>query len=134
MTSKFIYLTKKRAISIFLLLQLFPILIIADHISFFKKIGLWLGFEVVIIGLIFLWQLKPVKEFDEREKSIVLKWKGRIIDHGLSVFMIPLITICMYPDTEAWTLYYITAIPAYIVFTIYHILMKRELGYFFYES
>ncbi len=134
MNSKFIYLTKKRATSLFLVLQIFPFLMVASHISTLKKIGLWIGFEIVIIGLIFLWQLKPIKEFDEREKSIVLKWKGRIIDHGLGVFIIPLVTVCIYPEIEAWTLYCIAAGPAYIVLIIYHILMKKELGLFFCES
>ena len=134
MKSKFLYLTKKRAIALFFVSQIFPFLMISNIESLLKKVGLWLGFEIIIIGLIFLWQLKPIKDFDEREKSIVLKWKGRIIDHGLGVFIIPLVTVCLYHEIKAWTLYCIAAAPAYLVFIIYHILMKKELGYFFYES
>ena len=133
MNSKFIYLTKKRAIILFTLFQVVPFFIITGYKSLLNKTLLWLGFEIVILGVIFLWQLKPIEEFDEREKSIVLKWKGRIIDHGLTVLMIPLITVCIKPDIQAWSLYIVAAVPGYIVFTIYHILMKRELGYFFSE-
>jgi hypothetical protein len=97
------------------------------------QIAVWLIFEIIIIGLVFIWELKPIEEFDEREKSIILKWKGRIVDHGLAIFIIPLITVCITPQIEAWTLYCIAALPAYIVFITYTILMKRELGYYFSE-
>jgi hypothetical protein len=133
MNSNFIYLTKKKAILLFLAFQLIPFFLIKPD-GLLKTFSLWLGFEIIILGMIFIWQLKPMSEFDEREKSILLKWKGRIIDHGLSVFMIPLFTVCLMPEIEAWTLYCVAALPAYLVFTLYHILMKRELGYYFSES
>jgi hypothetical protein len=132
MNSNFIYLTKKRALFLFLCFQLIPYFLIESK-DLLITIALWVGFEIVILGMLFLWELKPIEEFDEREKAIILKWKGRIIDHGLTVFFIPLVVVCIKPEIEAWGLYCIAALPAYIVFTTYHILMKRELGYYFFE-
>ena len=79
MRSKFIYPTKRNVLLGFIAAQIFPVLVLgyAESLTYLK---LWLVFEFAILGALCLWQVKPISEFDEREKSIVLKWKGYLID------------------------------------------------------
>lgn len=134
MKSQFIYLTKKRALILFIILQVLPLYQITSQSAPLLKIAMFLGYELVIVGLIAIWQLKPIEQFDEREKSVILKWKGRIIDHGSVTLLIPLSILSLYPEMQAWTLYSLAAIPMFIVYVCYHLLMKKELGQYFAES
>lgn len=117
----------------FIVSQLFPISVL----GFIGKLSyplLWISFELVIIGALLIWEIKPIHELDERELTITLKWKSRMIDYGSSVFLIPLVTVCLKPEIEAWFLYCIAAIPAYIAFVFCSVMAKIELGYFFIEE
>lgn len=134
MNSQFIYLTRKRALVLFIILQVLPLYFGVSKDTLHWKITLWLGWELLIVGLLAIWQPKPIEQFDEREKSVILKWKGRIIDHGSVTLLIPLSILCLYPEVQAWTLYSFAAIPIFIVYVFYHLLMKKELGQFFAES
>lgn len=133
MKSNFIYPTKKNVLIGFLTFQLFPILVLA-YTDGLSNLKLWFGFELVIIGALILWRLKPNTELDEREKNIDLKWKGRLIDYGANVFFIPIIALALKPEIEAWTLYLITSIPAYMIYVLCSLLAKKEIGYYFYRK
>jgi hypothetical protein len=132
MKSKFIYPTKRNVFIGFLVGQALPILTLG-YAKNYGSIKLWIAFELVILSGLCLWQIKPISEFDEREKDIVFKWKGYLVNYGLNVLIIPLVAVCVRPEIQAWSLYLLAAVPAYIVYVFCAMMSKKELGYFFYK-
>lgn len=130
MKSKFIYPTLKNTIFVFLAAQTFPFAILG-YTQNYTSLKLWLAFELIILGMLCLWEVKPLEELDERERNITLKWKANLVDYSLVILLIPLITICLRPDIEAWTLYSISVIPLYILYVFSALMVKKDFGYFF---
>ena len=130
MKNKFIYPTRKNVAIGFVICQLLPLIVLGINSKFGDLIS-WLQFELVIIGCLSLWQLKPINELDEREKEVTLRWKSRTLDYSASLIIIPLMVISFKPEIAAWTLFNITAIPIFIVFVFCSLMAKRDFGYYF---
>ncbi len=130
MNSVFFYPTKKNVFIGFCISQLLPLLVLWSVNSTGDIVG-WLQFELIIIGCLCMWQLKPMKEFDERERDITLKWKSRMLDFGSSLILIPIVLLSINPGIEGWTLYSLSAIPVFVLFIFCSLMAKKEFGYFF---
>lgn len=130
MKNKFFYPTKKNVLIGFILGQLFPIIFLGinDKYGAFLE---WIQFELVIIGCLSLWQLKPIEDLDNKEKEVILKWKSRTLDLGSSLILIPMIALSLKPEIEGWSLFNMTAIPMFLVFIFCSLMAKKEFGYFF---
>ncbi|MCP4912775.1 MAG: hypothetical protein GY909_06625 [Oligoflexia bacterium] len=131
--SKFLYPTKRNVLIGFILSQLLPLIVL----STVGKLGQWTNwiyFELIIIGNLILWRTKPDDEFDEREIGIVNKWKSRMLDYSSTFILLPIIVLSFKPEIPGWDLFSWSAVPVYIVFVLFSLLAKKELGYFFYEK
>lgn len=133
MKSKFLYPTKRNVLFGFVLGQLLPIIFLGLN-GKYGYVSYWFLYELVIIGCLSLWQLKPIEELDEREKDVTLKWKSRTLDYGASLILIPIITLSVKPEIEGWSLFNLTAIPVFLVFTFCSLMIKREIGYYFIDE
>jgi hypothetical protein len=133
MKSFFIYPTRKNMIIVFILAQIFPILVMATSPRP-ASLGLLLLCEILPIIAVLGWRLKPSTEFDEREKDISLKWKGRTLDWGSAMIIIPLIVLALYPEIEAWYIFIIGASPLAFITITCAVMEKLEMGSFFYEE
>lgn len=132
MKSKFLYPTRRNSLVGLLLAQLFPIIVLGAS-SKYNRLSLWVAFELVILGAIIMWRLKPDTELDEREKEITLKWKSRLLDYGSSIVLLPLTVLSFQPEISGWNLMILTGIPAYLVYVLFSLMAKKEIGYFFYQ-
>jgi len=133
MKDVYFYPTKRNTLIGFLVAQLLPLIFLGLGNKYTDVVG-WLQFELVIMGCISLWQVKPVSQLDEREKNITLKWKSCILDYGSSLILIPIVVLCLRPEISGWNLFNLSAVPVFIVFVACSMLTKRELGYYFYEG
>ncbi|MBH48336.1 MAG: hypothetical protein CME71_09235 [Halobacteriovorax sp.] len=131
MLFKFIHPTPKSMIIAFFIAQLFPLLVLGLNQKLGYFIG-WLQFELVILGALCLWEVKPTTELDERETEIMLRWKGRMLEVVSSLVIIPIIILSFKPEISGWTLFILTGVPMYVAFIVCTLLLKKELGYFFY--
>lgn len=133
MLLKFIHPTKKNVLIGFVLCQLFPILVLGLNQKI-DRLDAWVQFELVILGALCLWEVKPVSQLDERELTVLLKWKGRMLEIISSMALIPIIVLSLKPETTGWNLFIISSIPVYTAFVVCTLLLKRELGYFFFHE
>lgn len=133
MKSKFLYPTKRNVLIGFVLGQLLPIIFLGINGKYGDLLG-WFQFEIVVIGCLSLWQLKPLEELDEREKEVTLKWKSRTLDYGSSLILIPIIALSIKPEIEGWSLFNMTAVPVFLVFIFCSLMAKREFGYYFIDE
>ncbi len=133
MKSKFLYPTKRNVVVGFIFGQLLPIIFLGISNKYGDILG-WIQFELVIIGCLSLWQLKPIDELDEREKEVTIKWKSRTLDYGATLILIPIIALSFKPGIDGWSLFNMTAIPVFLVFIFCSIMPKKEFGYYFVEK
>tara|TARA_R110000868_G_scaffold117600_12_gene312406 strand:+ start:24359 stop:24775 length:417 start_codon:yes stop_codon:yes gene_type:complete len=133
MLFKFIHPTPKNMSIAFIVAQLFPLLVLGLNQKLGHVSG-WVQFELVIIGALCLWEVKPTTDLDEREIEIQLRWKGRMLEAVSSLVIIPIVILSFKPEISGWTLFIITGVPMYTAFVICTLLLKKELGYFFYSK
>ena len=133
MKTKFFYPTKRNVFIAVVFGQLLPLIFLGINNNYGDILG-WIQFELVVLGCLSLWQIKPIRELDEREKEITLKWKSRTLDYGASLILIPIIALSVKPSIEGWTLYNITAVPVFIIFIVCSMMAKKEFGYYFFEE
>ncbi len=117
---------------LYLVLQL-PVIIWALVTSSEHFIRSVIAFEFVILGSICLWQFKPRSEMDERELQIELKWKDRMLEFTYPCILLPIVTLSIYPATDGWRVLMLFGIPVFIIFCVLSVLLKRDLGGFFYR-
>ena len=127
--NKYIYPTKKNMFIAFVLAQAWPI--IQGAITGYNWV-LWIGFEMVILGMLAVWEHKPTRELDERELKITNKWRARVMNSMWYCGLFPMTVLCFKPDIWGWWVYIMFSVPMFIVFSVMSFLMKRELGGFFF--
>lgn len=131
MKNKFIYPTKKNMLIIWFLLQiLVGLLFILNSFSWLKLLSL----QFVVLGIICVWEYKPVQEFDERELALELKWKNRMFEATAYCMAFPLMALALNPALEGWKVFSSFAVPMFSTMVVLSALMKLELGSFFYPT
>lgn len=133
MKNRYIYPTKKNMLRLFFVSQLLPCSVQFGAQRLFNLTE-WLQFELVLLGCLSLWQLKPFNEMDEREKSVTYKWKSRMLDYTSTMILIPIICLSLNPGIEGWNVFIITALPIFSCYVLLTIFYKNEFGYFFTET
>ena len=133
MKNPFIYPSKKNIVILFILFQSFPYLSLRN-IGKLSSLSTWFYFEVVIIACLFLWELKPEKEFDERELAVRYKWKSHMLDYGSSMIIIPISLWALNPAIEGLGLLMSYIIPNFLILLYCTYRLKKETGYFLVEK
>ena len=132
MKNIFIYPTRKNIFYMFIFWQFLPVLI---HLG---AGGInWLTLvcsELVILGILCQWRLKPTRDMDEREIAIELKWKNRMFDLSYTMILIPMAILAVRPETQGWNVINSFVVPSFMVNTVLSLGLKRELGGFFYTT
>lgn len=131
MNNKFFYPTKRNVLLTAIAVQAFPIGIILSGGKGFNKPLHWLLFELLLISILVMWEIKPNSKFDEREKNILQKWKSRTLDTCSWMVIIPILVLCFNPAISGWNLYIVACLPVLIAHVFCSFMMKHEFGYYF---
>jgi hypothetical protein len=132
MKNFFIYPTQRNSLVLFVLFQFLPILtfIFTGAEANFLN---WLKFELVILGTLAIWRIKPIDEMSEKERFIELKWKNRMLEFSLPMVLIPITWLSVAPEASGWEVINSFTIPVFTVLVIFSLLMKKEMGGLFYR-
>lgn len=128
MKLNFIYPTLKNSLTLFIGFQTIPLFFFFQKNMTFLS---WLLLEIIGLGILLLWPLKPIAEMDEREIAVELKWKSRMFESMAVCVFIPVFILLMKPETKGWLILNSLTFPAFALLVILSVLKRKELGSFF---